>query len=208
MIENFNLAVSYMQEQVAKVACDFLEFEQKALEERIPIISREIQHLLRFFVKLHRPKTVLEIGTAVGFSGTLIASELVSWSGKLTTVEIDEQRYYQAKKNFEYYKVDHCVDAILCDAMNYLEESSEKFDFIFIDAAKSSYERYFTLALKLLNDKGVIFIDNLMFKGSVYEDMKKYRTIGNHLNQFISNTMSKEFLLLPIGDGIGIYYKE
>jgi len=208
MINDFNLANHYTLEKINQLEHPFTIFEKESLDNNVPIITREIQHMLLFYIRNLKPKHILEIGSAVGFSGTLMASESKSWGGKLTTIEMDEERYLQAKANFEKFGVSERVEALLGDACDIVPKLECEFDFIFIDAAKSKYEFFFLEGLKKLKKGGVIFIDNLMFKGSVYEDIKKYRTIGNNLNSFIENLMTQNFLLLPIGDGIGIYIKD
>lgn len=208
MINDSNLANQYTLEKINQLDHPFEEFEKESLENTIPIITREIQHMLLFYIRNLKPKNILEIGTAVGFSATLMAKECKSWGGKLTTIEINEERYAQAKANFLKFGVSERVKVIFGDARDIIPTLDEAYDFIFIDAAKSKYEFFFEEGLKKLKHGGVIFIDNLMFKGSVYEDIKKYRTIGNNLNKFIENLMKKNFLLLPIGDGIGIYIKD
>jgi len=208
MINDFNRANQYTLDKINQLEHPFQAFEHEALENGIPIISREIQHMLLFYIRNTKAKHILEIGSAVGFSGTLMANEVSKWDGKLTTIEMDEERYREAQKNFEKYCVANRVKAYLGDTCEILPKLTEEYDFIFIDAAKSKYEFFFDEGLKKLLPGGMIFIDNLMFKGSVYEDIKKYRTIGNNLNRFIEKLMTLNFLLLPIGDGIGIYIKE
>ena len=130
-------------------------------------------------------------------------------SGKLTTIEIDEVRYKKAKENFKKLGLLEKNEMILGDALDEILklDKDRKYDFIFIDASKGQYKKFFEMCYNLLEKNGTIFIDNIMFRGIVAEDEneipKRYR-----LKEFINELNEKyNFVLLPFGDGVGLVRK-
>lgn len=190
------------------------ELEKDALEKSVPIISKDIREYLAFLIRTNKNiRNILEVGTATGYSGIVMAKEIQEREGALTTIEIDEERFNKAKKSFENSNLKR-VRQILGDAtleIKKLEDSPEnKFDFIFIDAAKGQYKTFFEDSYKLLNNDGIIFIDNILFRGYMYKEYpKKYKTIVRRLNEFIDFLYKNyDFSLLPISDGVGLVYKK
>ncbi|WP_073508112.1 O-methyltransferase [Streptobacillus notomytis] len=186
------------------------KLEKIALENRIPIITREVLKYMVFLAENIKAKNILEIGTATGFSGIFLAEICKKNNGKLTTIEIDQERYLKANENFKEFKLSEYINNIHDDAMNVLPNMTEKFDFIFIDASKSKYEDFYNHSYSLLREGGIIFIDNIMFRGYVAEDdvPKKYKTMVRNLKKFINYLNDKyNFTLLPFGDGVGIVIK-
>ncbi len=186
------------------------KLEKIALENRIPIITREVLKYMVFLAENIKAKNILEIGTATGFSGIFLAEICKKNNGKLTTIEIDEERYLKANENFKEFKLSEYINSIHDDAMNVLPNMTEKFDFIFIDASKNKYEDFYNHSYSLLREGGIIFIDNIMFRGYVAEDdvPKKYKTMVRNLKKFINYLNDKyNFTLLPFGDGVGIVIK-
>ncbi|WP_156300308.1 O-methyltransferase [Streptobacillus canis] len=184
--------------------------EKIALDNSIPIITREVLRYMIFLAENIKAKDILEVGTATGFSGIFLAEVCQKNNGKLLTIEIDEERYLEANKNFKEFGLDTYIESIHDDALNILPKLNKKFDFIFIDAAKSKYEDFFKYSYELINDGGIIFIDNLMFRGYVAEKEipRRYKTMVRNLKDFINNLNDKyNFTLLPFGDGVGIVIK-
>ena len=129
--------------------------------------------------------------------------------GTLTTIEIDEDRFKISQENFKKSNLKG-VSQIFGDATEEIEKLNKKFDFIFIDAAKGQYKKFFEDSYKILNENGLIFIDNIMFRGYVAESdtPKRYKTIINNLKNFISYLNDNtDFVLLPYGDGVGLLRK-
>lgn len=210
MIENFTSSSEYARNLFKIEDEKILEIEKEAIEQNIPIITREVLNFMLFMAKNNNSKNILEIGSATGYSGIFLAKICKENKGILTTIEIDEKRYLKAKENFEKVNLEENIDIILGDALEVLPTISKKFDFIFLDAAKSKYELFFEKAFNLLNENGYIFIDNLMFRGYVADTKspKRYSTIHKRLNHFIENLNQKyNFVLLPFGDGVGIVKK-
>lgn len=181
------------------------EFREWAISINIPIVREKTEKLLIEKVKEIKPKKILEIGTAVGYSGTLM---LKNSNALLTTLELDEERFLMAKTKFKEFEVDNRVKQVLGDAKEYLKETQEKFDFIFLDGPKSHYVEYLENLIEMLNEGGAIFADNVLFRNLVLnneEPPKKYRTIVRNLRKFLKELEKNEKLstkIYEIEDGI------
>lgn len=181
------------------------EFREWAISINIPIVRGKTEKLLIEKVKEIKPKKILEIGTAVGYSGTLM---LKNSNALLTTLELDEERFLMAKTKFKEFEVDNRVKQVLGDAKEYLKETQEKFDFIFLDGPKSHYVEYLENLIEMLNEGGAIFADNVLFRNLVLnneEPPKKYRTIVRNLRKFLKELEKNEKLstkIYEIEDGI------
>lgn len=214
MIENFIESSKYAQNLVSIESEMLKDIERESLEEKVPIVTREVLKFMIFTAEGIKAQNILEIGTAVGYSGAFLAQIANRNKGQLTTIEIDGERYKRAVKNFKKMDLLNKNKLILGDALEEIPKlnKNEKFDFIFIDASKGQYMKFFQMCWELLNEKGIIFIDNLMFRGLVAENdgntPKKYRTIVGRLKEFI-NKLNREhdFVLLPFGDGVGLVRK-
>lgn len=213
MLEELKEANEYIYRKIQK----YSQYNIKVLEEieedaklnSVPIISREVAEYLKFIIRSNENiKKILEIGTATAYSGITMLAEIQNREGKLTTIEIDENRFSIAKKNFEKSELKG-VKQILGDATEEIKKLNENYDFVFIDAAKGQYKTFFEDSYKLLNEKGIIFIDNIIFRGYLYKECpKRFKTIVKRLDEFIDYLYENyNFVLLPISDGVGIVYK-
>lgn len=211
MIENFQKSTEYVIENIKINEEEFFkEIHKKALELEIPIVTKDVLKFILFLLELSKSKKVLEIGSAIGYSSSYIADNLSNRNGELVTIEIDEKRYNIAKKilNSKFSN----VLIYNMDALNYLDEAIEKnlkFDFIFIDAQKGKYNEFLEKSVKILDENGIIFIDNILFRSFVgidSEDVpKKYRNMTIKMDEFIKYIVSKyNATILPFGDGVGL----
>lgn len=188
-----------------KVILDF------ARENYIPVMLDQTANLLRTLVKLYKPKRILEIGTAIGYSGSIF---LLNSNAELVTYEKLESSYNMAKSNFEKMGLSSRVVQRLGDAKDLLAQEDGEFDFIFLDGPKGQYYSYIPDLDRLLTNGGVLVSDNVLFKGMVYDEVetpKKHRTIKNNLNQFIDTMHSNQNYcntLLNVGDGVLISIKK
>lgn len=200
MIENFLEASIYARKLFIDDE-EILSIKEKALDDNVPIITDEVLAYMIYMIKLLKPKNGLEIGTAVGYSTYYLSKYM-----KTTTIEIDEERYNIAKENLKGRN----VDMYLGDALEVLPSIDQKFDFIFIDAAKGKYKDFFNLCYEKLSDNGLVFIDNLLFRGYVTGDEypKRYKTIVRNLKEFVKYLRKYNFVLLPFGDGVGLVRKD
>ncbi|MDO5027900.1 MAG: O-methyltransferase [Bacillota bacterium] len=191
-----------------KKKSDFLEaLEKEALENHVPIISPEVGQFLRFLLASKKPKRILEVGTAVGYSGLLML-DVSQEIEKLVTIEINEETAAIAKENFKKAGQDSRVQLIVGDGLEVLKNLGDTFDFVFIDAAKGHYQEYFNEIRKMLNPGGLIVCDNVLYKGMVATDdlvIRRKKTIVKRLRAFIKEVINLEDFessLLPMGDGL------
>lgn len=211
MLEELREANEYIISKIKENDELVLEMEKYAEKHNVPIVTKEVAEYLKFIVRSNNIKNVLEVGTAIGYSGILMAKEIEKNNGKLYTIEIDEERYNLAQENFKKSGLKNIV-SIKGDAIEEIKKIDENFDFVFIDASKGHYLEFFEDSYKLLNKNGIIFIDNIMFRGYLYKEYpKRFKTIVRRLNEFIEYLYSREggeFVLLPFGDGIGLFRKK
>ena len=214
MIENFMESSKYAQ-NLFKIRNEIIQdIKNESLDENVPIITDEVLNYMIFTARNIKARNILEIGTATGYSGLFLAQIANENSGFLTTMEIDEIRYGKAVENFKKLGLFEKNKMVFGDALEQIPklDKNVKYDFIFIDASKGQYLNFFEMSYELLNENGIIFIDNLMFRGLVATDKeeipKRYKTIVKRLGEFIEKLNEEyNFVLLPFGDGVGIVRK-
>ena len=214
MIENFIESSKYAQ-NLFKIRNEIIQdIKNESLDENVPIITDEVLNYMIFTARNIKARNILEIGTATGYSGLFLAQIANENSGFLTTMEIDEIRYGKAVENFKKLGLFEKNKMIFGDALEQIPklDKNVKYDFIFIDASKGQYLKFFEMSYELLNESGIIFIDNLMFRGLIAADKeeipKRYKTIAKRLKEFIEKLNEEyNFVLLPFGDGVGIVKK-
>ena len=214
MIENFMESSKYAQ-NLFKIRNEIIQdIKNESLDENVPIITDEVLNYMIFTARNIKARNILEIGTATGYSGLFLAQIANENSGFLTTMEIDEIRYGKAVENFKKLGLFEKNKMIFGDALEEIPklDKNVKYDFIFIDASKGQYLKFFEMSYELLNENGTIFIDNLMFRGLVAVEKekipKRYKTIVKRLGEFIEKLNEEyNFVLLPFGDGVGIVKK-
>ena len=214
MIENFMESSKYAQ-NLFKIRNEIIQdIKNESLDENVPIITDEVLNYMIFTARNIKARNILEIGTATGYSGLFLAQIANENSGFLTTMEIDEIRYGKAVENFKKLGLFEKNKMIFGDALEEIPklDKNVKYDFIAIDASKGQYLKFFEMSYELLNENGIIFIDNLMFRGLVATDKeeipKRYKTIVKRLKEFIEKLNEEyNFVLLPFGDGVGIVKK-
>ena len=184
------------------------KINQKALEEHIPIIMDDTLEVIEKQLKEKPPKRILEIGAAVGYSA-MCFSEFLADGGKIDTIERDEERIKEAKINFKNVGVEEKIKLYEGDAVEILPTLNEKYDMVFIDAAKGKYPFFLKEALRMINENGIIFADNILYKGYVMSDYNKHkqRTAVRNLREYIkevSENPNLETEILEVGDGLAI----
>lgn len=185
--------------------------KQKALEEHIPIILDDTLEVVDKILTEIKPKKILEIGTAVGYSAMCFSEYLVE-GGKIDTIERDEERIAEAKGNIKKVGVEEKINIYEGDAVEILPTLNDKYDMIFIDAAKGKYPFFLKESLRMLNENGVILADNILYKGYVMSDYNKHkqRTAVRNLREYIhdvTNNPNLETEILEVGDGLAITRK-
>lgn len=188
------------------------EMEIYAEENNIPIIKPEVVKFIELLISMKKPKQILEIGTAIGYSSIIMKK--VYNDAKITTIEKDENMYDIAINNIKNFRYEKDIDVLLGDANEILPTIKTKYDFVFIDAAKGQYLNYFKKLKYILNVNAIIFTDNVLFKGYVAEEEiidRKYKTIVKNLKEYLDYIINLENYrtsIIPINDGCSITYKE
>ena len=191
---------------------ELMKIKEKALEEHIPIIMDDTLEVIAKILTEVKPKNILEIGAAVGYSA-MCFSEYLQDGGRIDTIERDEERIAQAKENFVKVGVEDKIKLYEGDAVDILPTLNGNYDVVFIDAAKGKYPFFLEQALRMLNDKGVIIADNVLYKGYVMSDYNKHkqRTAVRNLREYIARVNEDANLdteILEVGDGLAISYKK
>ena len=186
---------------------EFNKLKENALKRHIPIIMDDTLEKIKEVLKEENPNRILEIGTAVGYSALCFAR--YSENAIIDTIEIDEERYNEAVQNIKKIGFKDRINLILGNAVDIIPTLENKYDIIFIDAAKSKYSIFLEEGLKLINNNGLILADNVLYKGYVMSDYNKHkqRTAVRHLREYIKEISENEKMkieILDIGDGLAI----
>ena len=190
---------------------ELAKIKEKALEEHIPIIMDDTLDVIAKILIEKRPEKILEIGTAVGYSA-ICFSEYLKENGRIDTIERDEEREEEARENIKKVGVENKIKLYEGDAVEILPTLDEKYDVVFIDAAKGKYPFFLEQALRMLKDDGIILADNILYKGYVMSNYNKHkqRTAVTHLRQYIKEITENPELeteILEVGDGLAISRK-
>ena len=188
------------------------KIKQKAIEEHIPIIMDDTLEVIEKYLKENKPHKILEIGTAVGYSA-ICFTEILAEDGQIDTIERDSERVKEAKENIKKAEVENKINIYEGDAVEILPTLKNKYDVIFIDAAKGKYPFFLKEALRMLNTNGIIFADNILYKGYVMSDYNKHkqRTAVRNLREYIKEVNENPELeteILEVGDGLAISKKK
>ena len=186
--------------------------KKKAIEEHIPIIMDDTLEVIEKYLKENKPHKILEIGTAVGYSA-ICFTEILAEDGQIDTIERDSERVKEAKENIKKAEVENKINIYEGDAVEILPMLDNKYDVVFIDAAKGKYPFFLKEALRMLNEKGIIFADNILYKGYVMSDYNKHkqRTAVRNLREYIKEVeenLELETKILEVGDGLAISKKK
>ncbi|MBZ2154737.1 O-methyltransferase [Streptococcus australis] len=199
--------VSFMRERQAPVTDALKELEEFARRENIPIIPHETVAFFRLFLQTMQPKSILEIGTAIGFSALLMAEQVPD--AKIMTIDRNEEMIGFAKENFARFDQRKQITLLEGDAVDLLEHIEQCFDLIFMDSAKSKYIVFLPEVLKRLGVGGVVILDDIFQGGDVARDImdvrRGQRTIYRGLQRLFDATLDHPGLtasLIPLGDGI------
>lgn len=189
------------------------ELEKEALADYVPIIRKDMQTFLKTFLALKKPKRILEVGTAVGFSALLMCEYSVP-DVHITTIENYDKRIPVARANFARAGRENQITLIEGDAQEVLKTLDAPFDFIFMDAAKGQYIHFLPDILRLLEKDGVLISDNVLQDGDIIESHfaveRRNRTIHKRMRDYLYTLTHHEQLVtsvLPVGDGITLSVK-
>ena len=190
------------------------ELEKKAREDRVPVIRREMQSFLKVLLQIKRPRLILEVGTAVGFS-TLLMSEYAPETCRITTIENYEKRIPIARENFRKAGKEDRITLLCGDAARVLTTLESPYDLIFMDAAKAQYIHFLPEVLRLLGPGGILVSDNVLQDGDLIESHfaveRRNRTIYKRMREYLyvlKNHEELETSILPLGDGVTLSIKK
>ncbi|KEI01501.1 O-methyltransferase [Clostridium botulinum] len=185
------------------------ELKEFAIKEQVPIVQDEVANFLKFMVLSNKPKKILELGTAIGYSSILM-NMACNGECEITTIERDENMISIAKNNIVKYGFDDKIKILQGDCLEILPTIDEQFDLIFMDAGKGHYNHFLPHCMRMLKKDGMIIADNVLFRGMVAsDDLVKRRkiTIVKRMRSYLEMVSSDENFItsvIPMGDGIAI----
>lgn len=186
------------------------KIEKEAQEGQIPVIRKPVQSLLKFFLALTKPQSILEVGTAVGFSA-LLMDEYSPAGCHITTIEKYEKRIPLARENFRRAGAEERITLLEGDAAEFLKGLNDSYDLIFMDAAKGQYIHFLPDVLRLLSDGGLLVSDNVLQDGDIVESRfavsRRNRTIHARMRDYLyelKHHPELETAVLPVGDGVTV----
>ncbi len=190
-----------------------MELEAVAKETFVPIIRKETASLLKTLIKIKQPGKILEVGTAIGYSA-IIMSEHMPEGSTITTIEKYEKRIPLAKENFKKAGKQDVITLLEGDAGEILPRLDEKYDFIFMDAAKGQYGNFLPDILRLLSKGGILVSDNVLQDGDIIESRyavtRRNRTIHTRMREYLYGLKHNELLqtsVITMGDGVAVSVK-
>ncbi len=181
---------------------------KEALARGIPVADDETLNFLLVTLAMGKPTRILEIGTAVGLSA--VAMLLACPDARLTTMELEEERYLEAKDNFAYFGVENRVNAHLGDAGEILAMMDGEFDFVFLDGPKAQYEKYLFDLKRLMKKGAILFADDVLLYGWVSGEEptpQKRHSIVDKIRSYLDTiTKDEDFItsVLNVGDGVAL----
>ncbi len=193
-----------------------INLEKEALRDEVPVIRRGTRDLLRYLLRTAKPARVLEVGTAIGYSA-LFMKECLPAESRITTIEKVEMRLAEARKNLSKYDPEGRIQLVEGDAAQVLEQlvaEGERYDFIFMDAAKGQYMNFLPFLLRMLEPGGVLVSDNILHDCDVLESRyavaRRDRTIHSRMREYlytITHMEELETICLSVGDGVTVSTK-
>lgn len=203
----------YIRSLVPRRESFLMELEMYAKLNHVPIIHPEVAQLIRVLLNIAKPKRILEIGTAIGYSALIMAS-VIEREGRIISIEKREDMINMAEKNIHDSGYSDMIKIIKGEAEEVLPNINDEFDFIFIDAAKGQYMEFFPHCIRNLAEGGIILSDNVLYKGMVASDdlvLRRKKTIVKRMRSYLDYITSNKDLessVIPIGDGVAITYKK
>ena len=207
------ITYDYMEEYIRGLIPDrdgiLNEIENFARENGVPIVQKETGVFLEFMTSMKKPKRILELGTAIGFSSILMY-QAAGTEPEIVTIERDERMIELANVNLNKFNLSEKIKIEEGDCLEVLEKLTEPFDLIFMDAGKGHYNHFLPHCLRLLKEVGIIVADNVLFRGMVAsQDLVKRRkiTIVKRMRTYLELvTQDKDLItsVIPMGDGIAV----
>ncbi len=208
-----NLVEEYIRTTLKDKEGLLRELEIYAEQNNVPIVHKEVSDLLKVLLKIDKPKRILEVGCAIGYSSILFATT-VGDDVQITTVERNELMIEKAKENIKRAGFEKNITILEGDAEELLSNIEGEFDMIFLDAAKGQYKLFYDMVIDKLKVGGLLISDNILYKGMVAHDdfvVKRKKTIVKRMRNYLDYICNCDYLstsLIPIGDGVALSYKE
>lgn len=206
--------LDFMRTQQKKLPGELGKLEEEAHVAEVPVIPHETVVFLKFLLGQLQPERILEIGAAIGFSSSVMATT-IGENAHVTKIDRFDVMIEKAKKNYERLGLTDKVTLLEGQAADILPELSGPYDFIFMDSAKSKYIEFLPECLRLLRKGGVLMVDDIFQGGTILlpdeEIPRGKRAIHRKLNEFLRVVMDHPDLtstILPLGDGVILMTKE
>ena len=207
-----NLVEDYIRTTLQDKEGLLRELEIYAQENNVPIVHKEVSELLKVLLKVQKPKRILEVGCAIGYSSILFATVLDK-DVEIITVERNEKMIEKAKENIKRAGMENNITILEGDAEEILPNVEGTFDMIFFDAAKGQYKLFYDMIIDKLKVDGLLISDNILYKGMVAHDdyvIRRKKTIVKRMRNYLDYISHCDYLdtsLIPIGDGVALSYK-
>ena len=211
-----NITREYVTHYIRKITPEqkgvLKELEKYAKDYHVPIVQPEVAQLILVLAKTVQPMSILEVGTAIGYSAILL-SQTLKPNGKIISIERYDKMIEQAKQNIEKAGLEDTIQVVPGEAEEILAQLEGQFDYIFIDAAKGKYSAFLPHCLRLLRTGGLLISDNVLYQGMIASDklvVRRKKTIVTRMRQYlhtISHHPQLESSIIPIGDGVAVSCK-
>lgn len=209
--------MEYIEDYIREVIPESPEFlrklEEYAEENHVPIIHPEVAQFMNVLLKIKRPKKILEIGTAIGYSA-LTMMNAIDGDGEILTIERRDDMIDLAQNNININGYKNKIKILKGEAKEVLPKVKGKFDLIFLDVAKSKYMDFLPYCIESLSPRGIIISDNVLFKGMIANDelvVRRKKTIVRRMREYLDYICNNDMLessIIPIGDGVALSYKK
>lgn len=207
--------VSYIHSLESQNSEVLEKIEQCAIKDNVPIIRKEMESFLRVMLSVSKPLNILELGCAIGYSAILM-SEYLPEGGHITTIENYDKRIVEAKANIQMAGLQDKITLLEGDAMEVMKDlESEKYDFVFMDAAKAQYINFLPEVMRLMKTGAILIADNVLQDGDIIESrygvIRRNRTIHSRMREYmyqVKHMDELETTIVPIGDGITMSVKK
>ena len=209
----------YIEQKYSPINQPMWRMRLEAENKYIPIIQRDVESMLINYLNILKPKNILEVGTAIGYSAITMSETLPDC--KIVTLERSPEMFKKAQENIKKYQKEDKIQILYGDALESLinlkkhvkEGKRETFDFAFIDAGKSHYLDFWNQVIEMVHEGSVVFCDNVLMRGMTvdnrYDVRDKHRTNIKNMRGFIDAITGDERFqttLLPVGDGVTVSY--
>lgn len=207
--------VSYIHSLESQNSETLAKIEQCAIKDNVPIIRKEMESFLRVMLSISKPMNILELGCAIGYSAILM-SEYLPEGGHITTIENYDKRIVEAKANIQMAGLESKITLLEGDAMEVMKDlEDEKYDFVFMDAAKAQYINFLPEVMRLMKPGAILIADNVLQDGDIIESrygvIRRNRTIHSRMREYmyqVKHMDELETTIVPIGDGITMSVKK